>query len=173
MLDGAATAAGSSQTRKPSERFRAPCCPSAGLRQEPGGLPVDFRPARCRERIGQTASQSLEPGGAAVCDWHRAIAAFGHLKISGSWRLNTGLAPTIRLVRPIPALEFQRRTVSRRHDYGRRGRLRARRVGRPMKTEAAVSRLPGKGCDAVPQASHVLTKFGFLVFSQLRLFPLW
>jgi hypothetical protein len=27
MLDGAATAAGSSQTRKPSARFRAPGCP--------------------------------------------------------------------------------------------------------------------------------------------------
>jgi hypothetical protein len=48
---------------------------SAGLRQEAGNLPVDVPPALGLERVGQTASRSLEPGADAVYDWRRAIAA--------------------------------------------------------------------------------------------------
>ena len=84
---------------------------SAGLRQEPGSLPVDFRPARCLDRIGQTASQSLELGAERRLRQEPRDGRIRSSQISGRWRLNTHLASTIRLVRPIPALEFQRRTI--------------------------------------------------------------
>jgi hypothetical protein len=45
------------------------------LRQEAGNLTIDFASALGLERKAHTASQSLELGADAVCDWRRAIAA--------------------------------------------------------------------------------------------------
>ena len=60
---------------------------SAGLRQEVDDLPVDVPPALGLERVGQTASQSLELGADAVCDWRRAIAAWAEIPLWVTWAI--------------------------------------------------------------------------------------